>query len=315
MNNLSLSQDEVIVLGNYFKHSPIALIRVKAQVMLMRSIGLAEAQIARLVVKNIRSVARYIKDFNETRLASLFSGHVHNENASKLSRTQKEQIRKTLLKPAEEGGLPAQFWNVPKLKEYVKAEFGVVYESEGSYHYLLKFSGLSFNYPDKRSPSRDEEFIERRMQEIRAEITPFLQDRSWIVLACDETRLQLEAEIRRAWLARGKRTVVKTEKNKVHQNYIGFLNQQDGKCQMFEIQRGNQIEIIRILKQLLRQYKSKKVCIVWDNAKWHKGKLLKRSLRLAENFKVSTSSTSRSMRLKRIRLSMFGNLPKAKYQI
>lgn len=65
-------------------------------------------------------------------------------------------------------------------------------------HYMLKFSGLSFKYPDKLSPRRDEVLNKKRMAEILVEIEPYLSAGDWIVLACDETRVQLEAEIRRA---------------------------------------------------------------------------------------------------------------------
>lgn len=279
MRKLALSADEVSLLKNYFKYSPIALIRVKAQAVLMSERGLPQEEISELVIRDIRSVQRYIEDFGKTRLASIFSGHVDNENASKLTREQKTEIKKVLLKTPEEGGLPVNFWNVPKLKAYIKAEFGVMYESNVSYHYLLKFSGLSFKYPDKLSPRRDEAFIKKRIQAVRHEIQPFLKDDSWVVLAADETRLQLEAEIRRAWLVKGKRTKVKTERSKEHQNYLGFLDQKNGKCQLFEIKRGNGQETIRVLKQLMKRYPDKKVCVAWDNAKWHKGKLLRATLR------------------------------------
>lgn len=278
MRKLALSADEVLVLKNYFQSSPITLIRVKAQALLMKDGGLSQAQIARFVVRDVRSVARYIKDFSERRLASLFSGHIDNENAAKLTRAQKQQIRKVLLKPPSEKGLPKQFWDVPSLRRYVKAKFGVIYESDISYYFLLKFSNLSFKYPDKTSPRRDEPFIKKRIKEIKKEIKPFLKDPRWIVLASDETRIQLEAEIRRAWLQKGVKTKIKTEKSKIHQNYLGFLDQKTGKCQVFKIQKGNGKETVRILKQLIAKYPDRRVCVVWDNAKWHKGRLIRQKL-------------------------------------
>lgn len=274
----ALSAEEIQLLKNHFRKSPIALIRVKAQAVLMNQRGLPQEEIAELVVKNVRSVQRYLSGFNRNRLASLFSGHVDNENASKLTRKQKQEIKTILNLVPEAGGLPKSFWDVPALKDYVWAKFKVVYESRQSYHFLLKFSGLSFKYPDKLSPRRDEAFIIQRVKTIREEIKPFLRDSHWVVLAADETRLQLEAEIRRAWLIKGKRTVVKTERSKEHQNYLGFLDQNTGKCQVFTINRGNQPETIRVLKQLVAQYPGKHICVIWDNAKWHKGKLLRRYL-------------------------------------
>lgn len=211
-------------------------------------------------------------------MASLFSGHIDNENASKLTREQKKQIKEVLAKPPSEYDLPKEFWNVPQLKKYVQAEFGVVYESIQSYHFLLKYSNLSFKYPDQASPRRNETEIKKRLKEIKKEISPLLKNQEWEVFAADETRIQLEAEIRRAWLQKGERTIVKTEKSHEHQNYLGFLNQRTGNCQVCETRWGNQTETVRILKNLVKQYPDKKICLIWDNASWHKGKELREQL-------------------------------------
>lgn len=268
----TLTEDEQHLLRDYFQTSPIQLIRLKAQAVAMRWRGIPLDEIAYLLFRTERTIERWLKDFANKRTASLFSGMVRNEHAGKLTREQKEKIKQEVGQSPNEYGIPKEFWDVPKLKEYVSAEFGVEYESDQSYHYLLRFAGLSFKYPDKRSPRRDEEQIEKRIAEVREEIAPLLKDPDWIVLASDETRVQLESEIRRAWLVKGKRTIVKTERSKEHQNYLGFFNQKDGMCQIFEIERGNQRETIRVLRQLVNQYSDKQICIIWDNAKWHRGK-------------------------------------------
>jgi len=267
-----LTQPEVEVLEQYIKTSPLQTVRFRAHALLMRDRQLGIEKIAQLTFCSVRTVTRWLKEFVEKRISSLFSGNVENENAGKLNREQKEEIKKVLSQPPNEYGIPKEFWDVPKLKEYVHVVFGVEYESEQSYHFLLKFSGFSFKYPDKVSPRRDEASIQQRILEVREEIAPLLTNENWVVFASDETRVQLEAEIRRAWLIKGKRTAVKTERTSEHQNYLGFLDQKYGTCQVFEIERGNQQETISVLKKLLKQYPDKRICIVWDNAKWHRGK-------------------------------------------
>lgn len=212
-------------------------------------------------------------------MASIFSGLVENENAGKLTRTQKKQIRETLKDPPSAYGLPKAFWDVPTLKKYVRAEFGMVYESIQSYYFLLRFSRLSFKYPDRFDTHRDEALIARRMRKIRKDIAPYLTDPSWEVFASDETRLLLEALTRRAWLTRGEKTVVKVERSRELQNYLGMLNQKNFRCEVYPITWGRQKEIIKALAAHIRKYPGKKVCIVWDNARCHKGKLLKKELR------------------------------------
>lgn len=273
---LGLSEREV--LGRHLKQSPTVAVRLKAQAILLRAQNLKITDIAEALLVSVRTITRWLKDFVKHRLASLFSGYISNENAAKLTREQKKEIKWLLSEPPNEYGIPPRFWDVPKLKKYVEAVFDVVYESDVSYHLLLKFSGLSLKYPDLVSPRRDEAAIIKRIKEIRREIKPLLKSDDWVVFAGDETRLQKEAEIRRAWLVKGKRTVVKTERSKEHQNYLGFLDQNTHVCQVFEVKRGNSVETIRVLKKLVKQYPDKRVCIVWDNAKWHKSKQLREEL-------------------------------------
>lgn len=278
MNRPALIRDEKELLRNHFSKSPIPLIRLKAQALLMVDEGLKQAQVGRFILRRPRTIQLWLRDFKERRMASLFSGHLDNQNAGKLTREQKEEIAKVLKQPPSVYGLPREFWDVPQLKEYVKASFGVEYESDQSYHFLLRFGGLSFKYPDRVSPRREEAFIFDRLRAIRREIKPYLNDEGWQVFAADETAIQLEVEIRRAWLRCGERTVVSTERSRERQNYLGFLDQKTGHCQVHQTERGNQKETIRVLKILLKQFPLHEVCVVWDNARWHKGKRLRNEL-------------------------------------
>lgn len=279
MIRINLSEEEIELLHAYCRTSPIELIRTKSQAILLRSRKVRVKDIAFSLGAGYRTIERWIKDFFQRRMASIFSGHVDNENASKLTRQQKTEVSYVLKKPPSDYGLPKEFWDIPTLKAYLKAEFGVVYESVQSYHFLLKFSNLSFKYPDRFNVKRDEAYILKRMQEIREEIMPYLNDPLWEVFASDEVRLLLEAITRRAWLKKGERTVVKVKRSKEFQNYLGLLNQKTFTCEVYPIAWGRQQEIIKALVVHIKKHPDKKVCIVWDNAKCHKGKLLRKELR------------------------------------
>lgn len=279
MSKIQLTEAEKEIVKGYFKTSPLVLIRLKCQAIVMRDRGLKTEDIAAVVFRDVRSVERWIKDFKEGRLASIFTGHKDNQNAGKLTRKQKEEIKDVLAKPPSEVGLPKEFWDVPQLKQYIQAEFGIIYESVQSYHFLLKFCNLSFKYPDTFDFHRDEKAILIRMQEIREEIAPYLQDEHWEVFASDEVRIILEAITRRAWLKRGERTVVKVDRKREYQNYLGLLNQKTFRCHSYELAWQKQEEILKALEQFLKAYPDKKICIIWDNARFHKGKLIQEALR------------------------------------
>lgn len=278
MIKVILTEDEKYLLGEYFKTSSLKLVRLKAQAVLMKEEGLKLKVMSKLLFRDFRTIQRWIKDFSERRMASIFSGHENNENAGKLTREQKKEIAETLKKPPSEYGLPKEFWDTPSIKEYVRAEFGTIYESVRSYHFLLKFSNLSFKLPDKFDFRRDEELISKKMKEIKIEIQGYFDNEQWEVFAADETRMILEAITKRAWLRKGEKTIVKIQRSNEYQNYIGLLNQKNFKCHLYELDWQKQEEIIKALEKLLKHYPNKRICIVWDNAKFHKGKLIRENL-------------------------------------
>ncbi len=278
MIRIILSDDEVSLLQTYVKTAPIGLLREKSQALLLRSRGVLIKDIAFSLNVGYRTVERWIKDFNERRMASIFSGMVGNEHAAKLTKEQKEEIKKVLDKKPSAYGLPKEFWDVPQLKKYVYARFGAVYETDRSYHFLLEFGNLSFKVPDKFNVRRNEQKIAVRMEQIYEEVLPFMEDPQWEVFCSDETRMQLEAITRRAWIKKGEKTVLKVERSDDYQNYLGFLNQKTFQCHIVEIAWGRLEEIIRATGEFIKLYPNKKICIVWDNATCHKGILMRKAL-------------------------------------
>src|SRR5438045_1144934 len=98
MIHTDLSTDEVSLLHGYRETSPIKLIRNKADAILLHSQQVPINTIAFTLNVGYRTVQRWIKEFHERRIASIFSGLVGNEHAAKLTREQKEEIQHVLKK-------------------------------------------------------------------------------------------------------------------------------------------------------------------------------------------------------------------------
>lgn len=278
MIKTKITTEEKSLLKEYLKKTPLIVIRSKCYALLVRDKGLKIKDIADIVSRDEKTISRWLKEWDVCRMASIFTGHEKNENASKLTKAQKEEIKKALASPPSAYGIPKEFWDVPALKEYVQTKFDIVYESVQSYHFLLSFSNLSFKYPDTFDRHRDETQITDRMAKIHKEIQPLLQDSKWEVFASDEVRMELEAFTKRAWLKRGERTIVKVNRERIAQSYVGFLNQKNFRCHLYEIPWQNQEEILKVLEQFLKKYPKKRICIIWDNAKFHKGQEIKKAL-------------------------------------
>ena len=241
----------------------------------MPDIGVAD-----VVGRSERRVALWRRAWNNSRMASLFTGHKDNDNAAKLTKQQKQQIKEVLRSPPSEYGLPKEFWDVPQLQSYIEATFGAVYECRQSYHFLLKFSDLSFKYPDAFDRKRNEQLISERMRSIRTEIKPLLRHDDWEIFAVDEVKMQQEAIIRRCWLKKGERSIIKVDRQKQNQSYIGFLNQKSFQCHLYEMaDKQNSETVLSAMKQFLQEYPNKHIAIIWDNAAFHRSKQIKEQLK------------------------------------
>ncbi len=276
---ITISGLERELLKQYVKTSPLVLVRFKAQAVLAAARGAPLAFITEVVDRKPSTVELWLRNWRTCRLASIFTGHQNNHNAGKLTPGQLAEVKTTLQSPPSEYGLPKEFWDVPQLKQYVTAQFGVAYECDQSYHFLLKFSNLSFKYADTFDRKRDDAFIEQRMQAIRSELKPLMTDDNWEVFAVDEVRVQQEAIIRRAWLKKGERTVIKVNRDKESQSYIGFLNQKSFACETYEMDWQNSKEVLKACKLFLEAHPGKKICLVWDNAPFHKSKEIRDELK------------------------------------
>lgn len=218
-----LIDEEITILKSY-KRSRFSLVQHKAEALLLLNGNIDINFIADFLDRRPSTVTTWAKDYQRIRLASLYTGHAANMNASKLTLAQRKEIATVLSQPPSDYGILAQFWTVPQVKDWIASQFEVVYESDTTYHLLLRHAGLSFKYPqvfDKRRGSNVE--IAARMAAIRDEIAGALKDPDQVVFAADEIRIEHEAEVRKAWIHKGQPTTLSVDRVRQAQSYIGFL--------------------------------------------------------------------------------------------
>ena len=189
-----MTKEERDVLLRWKKRSDsFVLVRLKAEVVLYASRGVDVSIIAEMVDRSQRTVRNWLARWRLARLCSVVTGHAGNENAAKLTRSQKEQLKEILSGPPSQSGIKADFWDVPALRDVVKIKFGVEYASDSSYQLLMRFLGMSFKLPDPFDKRRDEAAITARMAQIRQEVAELLT-RGWEVYTVDEVRVEHEAD-------------------------------------------------------------------------------------------------------------------------
>lgn len=272
-----LSSEEIVLLRQHFRKAQKSLIRERAQTLLSAHSGFSPYQISKILLRAEKTVREWIKQYQKTGLSSIFPLY-KGDNAAKLTRKQKQELATVLSQKPSVYGIPASFWDIVSLRTYIKAEFGVEYESPESYRLIFLLHNYSFHLPNTFDIHRNEKTIKKRVKEIKTEIKPFMKDPSWVVFAADESRIVWESIIRRLWLPKGKKSIMKVERKRRSQSFIGFLHLKTGEELLFPLSWQKQDTIIPVLQGLVKKYFDKHLCVIWDNARFHKGKKIKAQL-------------------------------------
>lgn len=193
-------QAEKILRWHYKKSKDVNIVK-RAHGVLLYLRGRHFGDISDVLMVSESTLERWVSGYKEDGVGSIFPGYYNNENASKLTREQKEEIKQIL-----EDDPPADtFWSVEKLKGYISARFDIEYQSPQSYYGLLQFCNYSYKLPSTFDRRRDDQLVEKRMNEIREEINPYMKDSNVEVYAADESRIEWSTIKRRAWLRRGEK--------------------------------------------------------------------------------------------------------------
>ena len=225
-----------------------------------------------MVDRSRRTVRDWLASQRPAGLRSVVTGHAGNENAAKLTRAQKEQLKEILSRPPSQSGIKADFWDVPALRDVVKIKFGVERASDSSYQLLMRFPGMSFKLPDPFDKRRDEAAITDRMAQIRQEVAE-LPARGWEARTVDEVRVEHEAETRRMRPPGGGRTRLRVDRTRSAQSFFGALSLTSKKMKVHPIE-GNQNaeQITPAMARPARGTENDKIAVVLDNAGFHHAK-------------------------------------------
>ena len=151
---VEVTPEETAVLIRWKKRSDNhVLVRMKAEAILYASRGVDVGIIAEMVERTERTVQEWLAEWRATRMCSVLTGHVGNQDAAELTRTQKEELKAILAQPPSRSGVHAEFWDVPAIREVVKILFNAEHQTDSSYQMLLRLCGLSLELPRTSSTS------------------------------------------------------------------------------------------------------------------------------------------------------------------
>lgn len=105
-----------------------------------------------------------------------------------------------------------------------------------------------------------------------------------VVLVEDEMNLNQETKLKNVWYFKGQEPIIEAKRKGESINFYGALNIKTGKEVTIKTNRQNSTNTIKFLKKISKTYKQKKILLIWDNASWHKSKVIRKYLTATDQF-------------------------------
>lgn len=168
MTNLAQSTPEKVKeVRQFLKQTKNVRERDKARATLKLMEGRSRREVADFLEISTKTLDRWQQAYKRYGLAGL-RVKPQPGNRRYLTNQQKEEIKKAITHQSpEQLGLEGKFWNVPRLKEYVKRQYGVIYRSPTSYRNLFISFGFSFHKPKKVNKKQDPHMRQRFVEEVK----------------------------------------------------------------------------------------------------------------------------------------------------
>lgn len=197
-----------------------------------------------------------------------------------LSKEQRIEIEKAVMATLpKDHDINADFWTTTVLAEFIKKKYHVTYKSKTSYHLIFRDAKFTYHKPDKQYHNRKQDVIDKWHAEVAPLIKQEIEKPNQVVLAEDEMILTTQTTTQKVWLPTNKSVCIEASNKREKRCIYGFLNVKNGQQHAFKTDYTNSLTTCNILKKLLELYPDQKIIIVWDNASWHKSKVVREFLK------------------------------------
>lgn len=194
-----------------------------------------------------------------------------------LTRKQRDEILDTLKnKKPSVYGYGSDFWTTNILAHHIKKEFAVEYKSKTSMRLLFKKAEFSYHKPDKKYQRRDEKEVAQWEKDTKPVLEEAWKDQNTVILVEDEMLLSTQTTIQKIWLPRGEYPKIDVATKRENRSLYGFLNIKTGVEYAFKALWQNMYITEAILKKIRKIFPRKKILLIWDQAGWHKGSVVKK---------------------------------------
>lgn len=187
---------------------------------------------------------------------------------SKLTRSQKKELERTIEAGPSEAGFPGNCWRTPMIQCLIYERFGVLY----SVHYisqLLKNMGFSYQKARFVSDHLDEEARKQWFSESWPKIRSLARQKNAHIFFGDEASFAEWGSLTYTWAKRGCQPTVKTSGKRKGYKVFGLIEYFTGKF-FYKCHEGklNSESYARFLKEVLSKTR-RHIILIQDGARYH----------------------------------------------
>ena len=196
-----------------------------------------------------------------------------------LTKKQREEIIEILQKQKPSNfGYESSFWTTLMLGDLIERKFDVRFKSRTSLYIIFKEARFSYHKPETKYKKKNEKQENEWIQNNHDRIQELLSEKNTVVLFGDEMMLSTQTTTQKIWLPKGEYPKIDIATKRDIRVIYGFLDIKTGKEISFKAEYANSETTCVILNKIGLLYPGMKIVIIWDNAPWHRSKLIKKFL-------------------------------------
>lgn len=194
-----------------------------------------------------------------------------------LGEDQFSELIRVLRRPATKLGYTTDLWSGPRIRHFIKHQFGVQYHDKHMPRFLRRL-GLKLKFPERRALEQDTREVRRWKKERLPEILVFARKRNALVFYADEALVSPIPYVGRTWSLPETKPIVRVSgKRGQHVGITAAVNQQ-GRLG-FEMTQEEEMftarVFLRFIRKLHREHPSRFIVLIVDGAPTHKAKIVK----------------------------------------
>lgn len=173
------------------------------------------------------------------------------------------------------------YYSLEHLRDYVEAQYDVVFKSKQSYYDLLHEAHISWKKNMAHNPKHDPEQVAARREELKRLLESRkaeIESGALVVFLEDECHLLWGDTIGYIWGRMDQRILVPITNIRERQTYYGALNFATQQFHVCPFANGDSVCTVKFVKHLQGLHPQTKLLFIWDGASYHSQKEMKKYL-------------------------------------